>query len=50
MLILSVAIPIAFIAHAAHVRRTIGLTWLSAVGSLIALSLVIAVPAVAARR
>jgi hypothetical protein len=50
ILILSVAIPIAFIADVDHVRQSAGLSWLSAVGSLVALSLVIGTAAAATRR
>jgi len=38
---LSVGIPIAFVAYANHVRQDTGITWLAAVGALVALSLVI---------
>ena len=46
----SVAIPVAFVAYANHVRHSTGLTWLGALGSLVALSLVIATAAWGARR
>jgi hypothetical protein len=49
-LLLSVALPIAFIAYVDHVRQSTGVNWLGAVGALVALSLVIAVAAVASRR
>lgn len=41
-LFLSVAIPIAFIGLVIHYRNTVGISWLVVVGSLVALSLVIA--------
>ena len=50
LLILSVAIPLGFIADIDRVRQSAGLTWLSAVGSLVALSLVIATAVAASRR
>jgi hypothetical protein len=50
ILIISVGIPIAFIADVDHVRQSAGITWLSAVGSLVALSLVIAIGDRRARR
>ena len=49
-LALSVAIPVAFVAYANHVRHSTGLTWLGALGSLVALSLVIATAVWGARR
>jgi hypothetical protein len=50
VLALSVAIPIAFIADVDHVRQSAGLTWLSAAGSLVALSIVIATALATTRR
>jgi hypothetical protein len=50
LLVLSVAIPIAFIAFVDHERQTTGITPLTAVGGLVALSLVIATTMVATRR
>jgi hypothetical protein len=41
-LALSVAIPIAFVAYANHVRQDTGINWIGAIGALVALSLVIA--------
>lgn len=49
-LALSVAIPLGFIAYVDHVRDSTGVNWLGAAGALVALSLVIAVTAVASRR
>lgn len=49
-LIASVAVPIAVIAIADRVKNTTGVTWLAAVGALVALSLVIAVSVFASRR
>jgi hypothetical protein len=39
---LSVAIPIAFVAYANHVRQDTGISWVAALGALVALSIVIA--------
>jgi hypothetical protein len=49
-LFLSVAIPIAFIAYVDHVRNTVGVNWLGALGALVAVSLVIATAVVSSRR
>lgn len=49
-LFLSVAIPVGFIAIANYYRQSTGITWLGALGALVALSLVIAVTAAASRR
>ena len=49
-LVLSVAVPIAFIAYADHVRNTTGINWLGALGALVAASLVIATTVIASRR
>lgn len=49
-LVLSVAIPIAFVAYVNHIRNTVGITWLGAIGALVALSLVAATSVAAARR
>ena len=50
LLILSVAIPIAFIAFIDHERQSTGITPITAVGGLVALSLVIATAVIATRR
>ena len=50
LLVLSVAIPIAFIAFVDQQRHTTGITPLTAVGGLVALSLVIATSVIATRR
>jgi hypothetical protein len=47
---LSVAIPIGFIAVVDHYRQSTGISWLGALGALVALSLVIATAVVASRR
>jgi hypothetical protein len=47
---LSVAIPIGFVAYVNHVRQSVGVTWLGAVGALVALSLVVATAVLANRR
>jgi hypothetical protein len=49
-LFLSVAIPIGFIAYVDHVRKTVGVNWLGALGGVVALSLVIATAAISNRR
>jgi hypothetical protein len=49
-LLLSLAAPIGFVAYANHVRNSLGINWLSALGALIALSLVIATAIVSSRR
>ena len=50
LLVLSVAIPIAFIAFVDRERQSTGITPLTAVGGLVALSLVIATAVIATRR
>jgi hypothetical protein len=50
LLVLSVAVPIAFIAYADHVRQSTGINWLGALGALVAASLVIATTVIASRR
>jgi hypothetical protein len=49
-LFLSIAIPIGFIAYVDHVRKTVGVNWLGALGALVALSLVIATAVIASRK
>ena len=49
-LVLSVAVPIAFIAYADHVRNTTGINWLGALRALVAVALVIATTVIASRR
>jgi len=49
-LFLSVAIPIGFIAYVDHVRSTVGVNWLGALGAVVALSLVIATAVISSRR
>jgi hypothetical protein len=49
-LFLSVAIPIAFIAYADHVEKTTRVSWVGALGALVALSLVIATAVISSRR
>jgi len=46
---LSVLIPIAFVAYANHVRNSVGVNWLGALGALVAVSLVIATVVLASR-
>ena len=50
LLVLSVAIPIAFVAFIDHERQSTGITPLTGVGGLVALSLVIATAVIATRR
>ena len=50
LFVLSIAIPIAFIAYADHVSQSTGINWLGALGALVAVSLVIAVTVIARRR
>ena len=50
LLVLSIAIPIAFIAFVDQERQSTGITPLTAVGGLVALSLVIAIAVIATRR
>ena len=49
-LFFSVAIPLGFIGVVNHYRNTLGFNWLAALGSLVALSLVIATAVIASRR
>ena len=49
-LFLSVAVPLVFVAFVNHVRNTVGLNWLAAVGALVAVSLVIATAVISSRR
>ena len=47
---LSIAIPVVFIALVDYHRQSTGIDWLGAVGALVALSLIVAITAVTARR
>jgi hypothetical protein len=49
-LFLSVAVPLGFIAYVNHVRNTIGVNWLVAVGALVAVALVTATAVISSRR
>ena len=49
LLALSIAVPIAFVAYADHVKNTTGINWLGALGALVAVSLVIAATVMARR-
>jgi hypothetical protein len=49
-LALSVAIPVGFLAYAVYVRNKYGINWLSALGLLVAVSLVTAAAAYGSRR
>jgi hypothetical protein len=49
-LFLSVAIPFGFIAYVDHVRKTVGVNWLGALGAVVALSMVIATVVISSRR
>jgi hypothetical protein len=48
-LFLSVAVPIGFVAYANHVRKSAGINWLTALGALVAVSLVIATAVLSTR-
>jgi hypothetical protein len=50
VLALSVAIPVVFVAYANHVRQDTGISWVAALGALVALSLVIAGAVYGSRR
>jgi hypothetical protein len=49
-LFLSVAIPFGFIAYVDHVRNTVGVNWLGALGAVVALSIVMATAVISSRR
>lgn len=49
-LALSVAIPIGFVAYVNHVRQTVGVNWLGALGALVAVAVVIATAVIGSRR
>jgi hypothetical protein len=48
-LVLSIALPVAFVAYADHIRNKTGVTALAAAGALVALSVVLATTVVARR-
>jgi hypothetical protein len=50
ILVLSVAIPIAFVAYADHIRNSTGVNWVGALGALVAVSLVLAASVLSSRR
>jgi hypothetical protein len=50
LIFVSVAVPIGFVAYVNHVRQSTGISWLAAVGSLVAVSLVVATTVIASRR
>jgi hypothetical protein len=50
VLFLSVAIPIAVVAYANHIKNTTGVNWVVALGGLVAISLVIATAVISSRR
>lgn len=50
LIVLTVAVPIGFVAYADHVRQSTGVNWLGALGALVAVSLVIATTVIASRR
>ena len=49
-LALSIAIPAGFLAYAIHVHKKFGITWFTAVGFLVALSIVTAAAVYGSRR
>jgi hypothetical protein len=50
LLVLSIAIPIGFVAYADHVHHSTGINWVGALGALVAVSLVITASVLANRR
>ena len=50
LIVLSVVVPIGFVAFANHVRQSTGFSWIAALGALVAASLVIATTVIASRR
>jgi hypothetical protein len=50
ILVLSIAVPIGFVAYADHVHQSTGINWLGALGALVAVSLVLAASVLANRR
>ncbi len=50
LFVLSIAIPIGFVAYADHVRQSTGINWVGALGALVAVSLVLAASLLANRR
>ena len=50
LILLSVAIPVAFIVYADHIRQTTGVNWVGALGAVVAASLVLAISVTASRR
>jgi hypothetical protein len=50
LLILSIAVPIGFVAYADHIHASTGINWVGALGALVAVSLVIAASVLTNRR
>jgi len=50
LLVLSIAVPIGFVAYADHVRQSTGINWVGALGALAAVSLVLAASVLANRQ
>jgi hypothetical protein len=50
ILVLSIAVPIGFVAYADHVHQSTGINWLGALGALVAVSLVLTASVLASRR
>jgi hypothetical protein len=50
ILVLSIAVPIGFVAYADHVHQSTGINWLGALGALVAISLVLTASVLASRR
>ena len=50
LLVLSIAVPIGFVAYADHVHASTGINWVGALGALVAVSLVIAASVLTNRR
>ena len=50
LLALTVIVPMAFVVYANHIRNTVGVNWVGALGALVALALVMALAVVGSRR
>jgi hypothetical protein len=50
ILVVSILIPIGFVAYADHVRNSTGVNWVGALGALVAISLVLAASVLSSRR
>jgi hypothetical protein len=50
LLALTIIVPMAFVVYANHIRNTVGINWIGALGALVALALVMALAVVGSRR